>query len=127
MVLIDTSVWIEFFRAKGNPALKSKVADFIIQNKAAYTCPVHYELILGARPNETKDLQTGLSLAIRINATSKNWDEASAIAAHLRMKGRNLPALDVLSSSTVAHLRLKCFSSQLHHQQWALTFALVSE
>ena len=46
MTLIDTSAWIEFFRAKGDAALKSRVADLISFGEAAYTCPIHFELLL---------------------------------------------------------------------------------
>ncbi|MFT3989777.1 MAG: PIN domain-containing protein [Luteolibacter sp.] len=102
MALIDTSAWIEFFRAKGDPQIKSRVADLVSLHSAAYTCPVRYELMLGAKSHEIADLETGLSFATRISITSDHWDEASKIGASLRLKGFNFPALDLLIA-TVAH------------------------
>jgi len=66
ITLVDTSAWIEFFRAKGDPAVKSRVADFLALGHAAYTCPVRFELFLGARPSELADLREGLSFARRL-------------------------------------------------------------
>ena len=95
-MLIDTSAWIEFLRAKGDPVLKSQVGQLLAQGKAAYTCPVSFELMLGAKPHELKDLQTALSMALRLKATSVDWDAAARVAAILRQKGLNFPALDLL-------------------------------
>ena len=76
-MLIDTSGWIEFLRAKGDLILKSQVTQLITQGNAAYTCPVSYELILGAKQHELKDLRTALGMALRVEATAANWDAAS--------------------------------------------------
>lgn len=103
ITLIDSSAWIEFFRAKGEPGYKSQVADLITLRAAAYTCPVRYELMLGARKQELADLKTGLGFATRIVATAAHWDAASDTAFHLRRKGFNLPALDLLIA-TVAYV-----------------------
>ncbi len=96
MVLIDTSAWIEFLRAKGDPTLKSQVSQLVVQGSAAYACPVSFELILGAKPHELKDLQTALSMALRLKATPGDWDTAAEVGAALRRKGMNFPALDLL-------------------------------
>jgi predicted nucleic acid-binding protein len=74
MTLIDTSVWIEFLRARGDTALKSRVADLISFGEAAYTCPIRFELLFGARPKEVKDLRTGLSLAHHVVLIPQHWD-----------------------------------------------------
>ncbi len=96
MTLIDTSGWIEFFRVKGYPGIKSRVADLIASGTAAYTCPVHYELFLGARPQEVRDIQQGLAFARRFCVTQAHWDSSAGIGASLRLKGFSFPALDLL-------------------------------
>lgn len=109
-MLIDTSVWIEFLRAKGDPTLKSQVSQLMMQGNAAYTCPVSYELILGAKPHELKDLRTALGMALRMEATPGDWDTASQAAAVLRGKGMNFPALDLLiaAMACAGKFRLLC-------------------
>ena len=57
MKLVDTSAWIEFLRKKGDPAIKQAVARLIDADLAAWTCPVRFELLSGARPGERADVE----------------------------------------------------------------------
>jgi predicted nucleic acid-binding protein len=102
MTLIDTSAWIEFFRSKADTALKSRVADLISFGEAAYTCPIRFELFLGARAKELKDLQTGLGFARRVMLAPQHWNTAAALGAKLRSAGHSIPASDLLIA-VVAH------------------------
>jgi len=102
VTLIDTSAWIEFFRPTGDPRVKALVRDLMTLREAAYTCPVAFELLTGARKEERKDLQTGLDLASRIVLRPEYWDLAALSNAALRARGINLPASDLLIA-TVAH------------------------
>ncbi len=102
MTLIDTSAWIEFFRSRGDAVLKSRLADCLNAGEAAYTCPIRFELILGARPAEMDDLLTGLDLARRLPITPKHWDTAAALGSKLRSSGTSVPASDLLIA-IVAH------------------------
>ena len=102
MTLIDTSAWIEFFRPKGDPSVKVLVRDLMAINEAAYTCPVAFELITGARKEELDDLRSGLDLASRVVLRPEHWDLAGSLNAALRARGINLPSSDLLIA-TVAH------------------------
>ena len=112
--LIDTSAWIEFFRPKGDRTLKARVADLIGQGAAAYTCPIRYELILGARPQELDDLHHGLGFAVRIAVTPAHWDSAAGIAAKLRLKGLSFPALDLLGATVACMENLPLLARDAH-------------
>lgn len=102
MTLIDTSAWIEFFRPKGDPRVKALVRDLMAIKEAAYTCPVAFELLTGARKDELDDLRTGLDLTSRIVLLPEHWDLAGTSNATLRARGINLPPSDLLIA-TVAH------------------------
>ncbi len=99
MILIDTSAWIEFLRPGGDGTVKSLVKDHLLEGRAAFTCPVMFELVLGARPSEMQDLRTAMDLAERIVVTPAHWDHAAGLAAALRGKGLNFPALDLMIAS----------------------------
>ena len=86
--------------------MKNRVAELIARGNALYTCPVHYELIYGAKPHELAALQKGLSFAKRIQLMPAHWDAAAATGAELRQSGFNFPALDLLIA-TVASIE-KC-------------------
>lgn len=95
-VLIDTSAWIEFFRPNGDVAIKSRIAELIGVGQAAYTCPVSFELMAGARPSELADLREGLGFAQRLVVGPEHWDAAAQSASKLRSKGETVPASDLL-------------------------------
>jgi len=103
VILIDTSAWIEFFRARGEPAFKSRVADCLSSGEAAYTCPIRFELLSGARRDEIGDVLAGLEFARRVEFTANHWDTAAIHGAKLRAKGVTVPASDLLIA-TVADL-----------------------
>ena len=61
-VLVDTSAWIEFLRPSGDQNIKAQVADVLASGRAAFTCPVRFELYAGARKSETRTLDEALIL-----------------------------------------------------------------
>ena len=116
MTLVDTSAWIEFFRPKGDPHFKARVRDLMAVKQAAYTCPVAFELITGARQGELVDLRTALDLASRIVLRPEHWDLAGSSNAALRAKGINVPASDLLIA-TVAHFeKLSLLAKDAHFE-----------
>lgn len=123
MTLIDTSAWIEFFRPKGDPRVKALVRDLMAIKQAAYTCPVAFELLSGARKEELDDLRTGLDLASRIALLPEHWDLAGSSNAALKAKGVNLPASDLLIA-TVAHSEKLPLLAKDAHFQMILELAL---
>ena len=114
MILVDTSAWIEFLRPAGDTKIKGLVKNLIMDGSAAYTCPVMFELILGARPEETKDLRMALDLAERFTVTPAHWDHAASLASALRKKGLNFPAMDLVIASVAFGERLRLLTTDGH-------------
>ncbi len=114
MMLIDTSAWIEFFRKNGDLVIKNKVKDLLLAGQAAYTCPVRYELFLGALPHEKEDLATGLAMSERIELSSKAWDTAAELAGKLRQKGLSFPALDLLIATVAEQEKMPLLNCDAH-------------
>jgi predicted nucleic acid-binding protein len=120
VTLIDTSAWIEFFRPKGDPHFKALVIDLMAIKQAAYTCPVAFELLTGARKEELDDLRTALSLASRIVLLPEHWDLAGASNAALRARGINLPASDLLIATVSHSMKMPLLAKDTH-------FAMIRE
>lgn len=112
--LIDTSAWIEFLRPKGDPAIKSRVADIIALGAAAYACPIRFELMLGAKPKELEDLNQALGFARRIEVTPAHWDQAAGYASKLRLKGLNFPALDLIIATVANSDKIPLLARDAH-------------
>ncbi len=116
MTLIDTSAWIEFFRPTGDPRFKTLVRDLMAIKEAAFTCPVAFELLTGAREEEIDDLRTGLDLASRIVFLPEHWDLVGSLNAMLRAKGVNLPASDLLIATVAHSMKMPLLAKDAHFE-----------
>jgi hypothetical protein len=114
VTLIDTSAWIEFFRPKGHPSVKVLVRDLIATKEAAYTCPVAFELITGARKEELGDLRSGLDLASRVVLRPEHWNLAGSSNAALRARGIKLPSSDLLIATVADSEKLPLLAKDTH-------------
>jgi predicted nucleic acid-binding protein len=96
MTLIDTSAWIEFLRPTGNPQIKTEVGDLVQSGRAAFTCPIRYELVSGARKNEQKTLDLLFDVAHHYPTKPSDWNRAAEIRSILIRKGVTVPLTDLL-------------------------------
>ena len=101
MKLIDTSLWVEFLRRKGDPRVKQVMARFIEADLAAYTCPVRFELLSGVRSEEESDLEQAFAFSRHIPFERDDWREAALLERQLRCQGLSIPRND-LFVATVA-------------------------
>ncbi len=116
MTIIDTSVWIEFLRRSGDAGLKLTVRDLISTGAAAYTCPIRFELIHGARATELADLLTALNLAERVPLLAAHWDKSATLAADLRASGHTMPTPDILIASVAVARDFTLLTTDTHFQ-----------
>jgi len=96
MMLIDTSVWIPFFRRSGDIHIKERVAHCLEFDEAAYTCPVHFELLAGAKTrNEQYLVDDTMSLCAHLSFKPDYWIIAGGYERGLRAKGIIIPRDDL--------------------------------
>jgi predicted nucleic acid-binding protein len=103
MKLIDTSAWVEFLRRQGDAKIKHAIARLLQSDQAAYTCPVRFELLSGAKTNEEGDLEQALSLAQNYLFEPDDWRQSALLERRLRTKGLTIPRNDLFV--TVVALR----------------------
>ncbi|MDZ4743712.1 MAG: PIN domain-containing protein [Verrucomicrobiota bacterium] len=110
MILIDTSVWIEFFRKGGMKNIKSKVAILIKTDQAAFTCPVFMELLSGARGTEEDFIIETFDVCLRIEFKPDWWGKAGRLEKKLRQNGLTIPRDDILIATVAieSHCLLYC-------------------
>ncbi len=95
MKLIDTSAWVEFLRRKGDPVVKHSVARLLQVDRAAYTCPIRFELLSGMKAGEEDDLNQALALSHHFPFEAGDWSEAASLERQLRAKGLTVPRNDL--------------------------------
>ena len=78
MKLIDSSAWVEFLRRKGDTAVKHHVARLLSVDQAAYTCPIRFELLSGAKPAEEDDLEQAFHLSHHFPFEQNDWNAGVA-------------------------------------------------
>jgi predicted nucleic acid-binding protein len=114
MKLVDTSAWVEFLRRKGDAKVKHMVARLLQADQAAYTCPIRFELLSGAKPDEENDLQQALSLAQNYQFEPDDWRQAALLERRLRAKGLTIPRNDLFVAVVASRARLPVVCRDKH-------------
>lgn len=97
MILIDTSAWIFALGPRPVLAIRERVQSLVIQNKAAITSPVLFELLSGARSQEDYlSLRVNLLSLHPFPLTANDWVEAAAWTRKLRLKDLSIKTVDAL-------------------------------
>lgn len=99
-VLVDTSVWIRFFRTAG--AVEAKHLDILLQSRAVLSCaPVRAELVSGARTeHERRQLQDLLGALPILDPPVDIWEIIETARFSLARRGRQVSLIDLFIAGT---------------------------
>ena len=114
MTLIDTSAWIEFFRSKGDRTTKKRVGDLLGADEAAYTCPIYFELMAGARVKEKAAIRETLSFCKRELFNERHWEQTAEIENTLLRRGVTVPRDDLFVGTIALAKRLPLLCKDRH-------------
>jgi hypothetical protein len=114
-VIIDTSIWIEYF--KGNEAVAA-----VIDDQAGYelyvTGPVISELIQGMKTESEMELFTVLIESLPcFKILDQHWLAAGQTGSELRKKGITVPLPDLLIHTLAADNNCAIFTLDNHFSQ----------
>ena len=114
-VLIDTSVWVDFFRGKAN--IVKPVKMLIVSNQAVLCGVVISEIVQGIKAVKeqqiVKEAFRGIPY-IEMNRTC--WEEAGNIALKLRERGKIVPLTDIFMATLAIHYELEIFTFDKHFE-----------
>jgi len=102
MVLVDSSVWIELFRRKGDILTSLAVGTLVEEMQACFCGLVKLEVLGGARDDEKTVISNLFSLVPYVPQTEAIWDEVIRFQWRVRKRGLNIPWSDALIA-TVAN------------------------
>jgi predicted nucleic acid-binding protein len=105
MKLVDTSIWVEFLRRKGDSSVKHAVARLLQADRVACTWPIEFELLCGVKPAEEDDLKQALALAQHFPFTQDDWRTAALLERRLRIEGLTVPRNDIFVAVVAIKLR----------------------
>ena len=120
VLLLDTSLWIDFTRARTPVALKQQIAAYVLDPSAHLAEPVVFELLRFATPVEQRQLEAQFATLPMLETPASLWHQAAVLGQACRARGATVLGLDLL---------IACIA--LHHQAVVVTldcdFALIAQ
>ena len=113
-VLVDTSVWVDFFR-KRNSAVSIKLREYLKLDQACYTGPIVVELYQGAKAQHEIEIFKELFDTITyVEITKKHFHDAGLISQKAAREGRIFSTIDVILAVLAHDEELSLFSLDHH-------------
>lgn len=120
MVLIDTSVWIDFFRASESshaPAIESLIRD---NNRAMICGIILQEILQGIRDDKSYALtKDRLSRLPYLEIDKETYIYASSLYRILRAKGITVPPVDVTLAGLAVQRGIPLYTRDDHFKEIA--------
>ena len=113
-VLIDTSIWIEFFnRDSSQPG--DLLQQLLLEGRATTTGIILTELLQGAKlEKEFEAILSIVSAVPVLEATLETWVQAGRISFGLRRKGITIPTTDLVIATIAIQNECQVFSLDPH-------------
>lgn len=113
-VLVDTSIWIEYFNKPDSNAGKS-LEDLLKKGRVFLTGIILTELLQGAKIEKEFEsiLESMLALPF-LKTTLNTWIQAGRISFALRKKDITIPTTDLIIASLSLENNCKIFTLDLH-------------
>ncbi|EHQ06054.1 PIN domain-containing protein [Leptonema illini] len=115
MILIDSSVWIEFLRVNGNAEAQARVADHLISGEARIAEPILLELWNGVKGREERKQIAKIEQSVPIlPCTSEVFKLSYRVADLSRAAGLTVPSIDLIIFSIAAFHNVKIDTLDKH-------------
>jgi predicted nucleic acid-binding protein len=113
-VLIDTSVWVDFFR-KRDSLVSMKVREYLKLNQVCYTGPILVELYQGAKTQREIEILDELFDTISyVDITRKHYQHAGMVGQKAAREGKVFSTIDVILGVLAHDEGLSLFSLDRH-------------
>ncbi len=115
-VLVDTSVWIEFFRKKES-TISSKLREYLKLNQVCYTGPIAVELYQGAKTyREIQIIDQLLQTITYTEITRTHYHRAGLTSQKAAREGKAFSTIDMILATVAHDEQLSLFSLDTHFQ-----------
>ena len=119
-ILVDSSVWIHYFRRHGRRAVKESLAKALAKGQVR-TCPIiKAELLVGTRDDAGFEKLAGLLDALpEIPIDERTWREAARLGATLRHRGKTIPLPDLIIAQVAMQAEAELWHTDAHFEEIA--------
>jgi len=101
--LIDSSLWMDFTRARSPRTLKQFIAPFILAREAMLAEPIMFEVLRHATGSEARALQAQFQTMPVLETPKDLWEMAVKIGRNCRDAGIDAGSLDLLIAAVAIH------------------------
>jgi predicted nucleic acid-binding protein len=116
-VLVDTSVWIAYFR-NTSPELSQKLEELMSDSEVCIPRIVIAELIQGSKSDrEISTIENLADAFVVIDQTEATWVEAGKLAYKLKKKGQTINLADCYIASIAQEQGCDIFTLDQHFKQ----------
>ncbi len=113
-VLIDTSIWVEYFRDK-NQELVESVKNLIRTRRATLCGIVLSELLAGVRAKRSRDtLKQTLDALEYVEVSRDTWILAGELSGNLKHQGTSVPLTDLILAALSLENDAELFTLDSH-------------
>jgi predicted nucleic acid-binding protein len=117
--IIDSSVWVDFFRAASPAALKHQAAKLIEDERAMICEPVLFELLRATPAVARRNVQTQLELLPLAPTPDRLWRDAAQLGQKCLGRGFVPPAMDLLIAQICLDHNLELVTLDQHFAEIA--------
>jgi predicted nucleic acid-binding protein len=103
--LIDSSLWVDFTRAKSPVALKTFIQPWILDPAAVICEPIAFEVLRHATDAERPKMEAQFATLPLLPTPPQIWRDATALGRKCRNHGINSGSLDLLIATLAIHHR----------------------
>lgn len=114
MVIVDTSVWVEYFKG-GDALTRAALRDLIRAEQTALVGVVLAELLQGCRtPKEAEMILSKLAGLRFLETDFSTWRRSGELSASLRRKGITLPLSDLIIAALALEHHCQVYTLDPH-------------
>ncbi|MBI4686461.1 MAG: PIN domain-containing protein [Nitrospirae bacterium] len=124
-ILVDTSVWIEFFRKKDSK-VSGALKELLIKEMAAVAGAIFIELYRGAYSEKEIEFLDDFLLSVHYIPTTEGlYKKAGLLGYNLSKKGAHIGTVDLLIAQTAMENNIPLYTQDNHFKEIAKHSSLV--
>lgn len=117
MVVVDTAVWVDFFRGRNEP-VRAALRELIRGHQAVLTGIVLAEVLQGIRTQGEVDSVRNEFASLHYYETARDtWSRAGSLSGQLRQKGLTLPLSDLIIAVLAMENGAEAFTTDPHFEK----------
>ena len=115
-VLVDTCIWIDFFRGTGSAS--QKLEALLIKDTVYTSGILLYEIFQGVKNSKEKAVLEEVFQGITyVDMSTRTWLDAAQLSRKLKLKGLTLPPSDILLAQVSIENHLSIFTVDEHFRK----------